>query len=642
MATISYKRNTIAPHGGGGGPVDPYKRLPVLPQVVAALVSGFILFFGIIITWTLGYQLLYAGRIFPGVSVAGVDLSGMKPSQAAVKLNETLSYPIMGKILFRNGEKAWIASPAELGMVFDPSSSAVTAYRLGRSGGLFGALSGQVRAGGGGVSIPPVIVFDQRVAYQYLYQISSQINQPMEEASLNLEGTNVVTKPGQVGRELKIDATLIYLAAQLQTFKDGEVPLVVQELQPQLLDVSAQAETARQILSQPLTLAIPNAAPGEAGPYIYNPEVVANLLTVQRAENGDPAAVQVVLSPRGLRDLLVPVKTQVDRLPSDAEFIFNDDTRQLDLKEDSKTGRALDVDASIKAINEAIGRGEHTAALVINEAQPKISGTATGQELGITELIHAETSYFYGSSAERIQNIKAASESFHGLLVAPGETFSMGAHMADVSLDNGFAEALIIYGGKTIKGVGGGVCQVSTTLFRAALNAGFPIVERTPHAYRVSYYEQTPGGGPDPSLAGLDATVYFPLVDFKFTNDTPYWILMETYPTSTSLTWKFYSTSDGRSVTLENSGPTNVVSAPPPTFEENPELRKNEMKQVDWSANGADVNVNRTVWKNGAVYFQDTVTTHYEPWQAICQYGPDSKNPEKLADEQNLCRGPSS
>jgi vancomycin resistance protein YoaR len=331
----------------------------------------------------------------------------------------------------------------------------------------------------------------------------------------------------------------------------------------------------------------------------------------------------------------------VDRFASDAKFIFNDQTLQLDVMEESSIGREMDIDASIKAINEAVARGEHTVSLVVHEAQPRVAATATGQELGITQLIWSETSYFYGSSAERIQNIEAAAKQYHGLLVAPGETFSMGEHLGDVSLDNGFAEALIIYGGRTIKGVGGGVCQVSTTLFRAVFNAGFPIVERTPHAYRVSYYEQNAGGAVDPRLAGLDATVYFPLVDFKFTNDSPYWILMETYMGSGSLTWKFYSTSDGRSVTYDTSGPTNVVSAPSPLFEENPELNKNEMKQVDWAANGADVNVTRTVWKNGAVFFQDTVTTHYEPWQAICQYGPDSKNPEKLADEKNLCRGPS-
>ena len=624
MATISY----------------PYKRMPVFPQIVAAFISGVTLFLGIIIIWTLGYQLLYAGRIFPGVSVAGVDLSGLTPSDAALKLNQALSYPITGKVLFKDGEKAWVATPAQLGMVFDPSSSAVKAYKLGRSGGLFGALSGQIRAGGKGVSVPPVIVFDQRVAYQYLRQISTDIDQPMLEAGLKLNGTNVDAQPGQIGRELKIDATLIYLGAQLQTFNDGEVPLVVQETQPQILDVSAQADAARQILSQPLTLVIPDAAQGEVGPYVYTPEILANLIMPQRVQNGDQQTVQVVLNPKGLRDLLVPVKTQVDRLPSDAKFIFNDQTSQLDLMQDSKVGRALDVDASIKAINDAVGRGEHTVPLVINEAQPRVAATATGQELGITELVHEETSYFYGSSAARIQNIEAAAKQFLGVLVAPGETFSMGEHLGDVSLDNGFAEALIIYGGRTIKGVGGGVCQVSTTLFRAVFNAGYPIVERTPHAYRVSYYEETASGAVDPRLAGLDATVYFPLVDFKFTNDTPYWILMETYMGSGSLTWKFYSTSDGRSVTYDTTGPTNVVPAPSPLYEENPELKKNEMKQVDWAANGADVNVTRTVWKNGAVYFQDTITTHYEPWQAICQYGPDSKNPEKLANENNLCRGP--
>ncbi|MFT3893301.1 MAG: VanW family protein [Anaerolineales bacterium] len=621
MATVSY----------------PYKRIPVFPQVVAAFVSGVALFVILSLAWTLGYQLLYAGRIFPGVSVAGVDLSGMKPSDAALTLNEKLSYSTTGKILFKDGEQAWVASPAELGMVFDPSSSAMTAYSLGRSGGLFGALSNQIRAGGLGVNVAPVIIFDQRVAFQYLSQIATQINQPVTEATLSLNGTEIVTTPGQVGRELKIDATLIYLGAQLQTFSDGEVKLVVQEVQPQVLDVSAQADMARQLLSQPLTLTIPNPAEGER-PFVYPVEVLANMLGVQRTQN----AVQVTLSPSGLRDLLAPIKTQVDRAPANAKFIFNDETLQLDLTEHSKTGRTMDIDASIKAINDALLRGEHTVALVVNEAQPKVPDTATGQQLGITELVYAETSYFYGSSAERKQNIAAAAARFQSVLVAPGETFSMGQTMGDVSLENGFTEALIIYGGRTIKGVGGGVCQVSTTLFRAVFNAGYPINERYSHAYRVGYYEQTASGASDLKLAGLDATVYFPLVDFKFTNDTPYWIQMETYMGANSLTWKLYSTKDGRTVSWDTTGVKNVVPAPDARYEENPDLAKGQVKQVDWAANGADITVTRTVMKDGAVYFQDTFSTHYEPWQAICQFGPGTKNPEKQARDAGLCYKPSS
>ncbi len=618
----------------------PYQRTPVLPQIVAALVSGVTLFFIVILVWTLGYQLVYAGRIFPGVSVAGVDLSGLTPSEAALKLNQTLSYPVNGKILFRDGEKAWVATPAEVGMVFDPSSSAMSAYQLGRSGGLFEALSGQVSARASGAYIQPVIIFDQRVAYQYLRQIGLQVDQPMREAGLSLEGTNVIATPGQIGRELKMDATLVYLGAQLQTFSDGEVPLVIQEVQPQIIDVSAQAEVARQILSQPLTVVVPNAGAAGPGPFVYDVQVLANMLGVQRAENG----VQVVLNTGGLSEMLQPVKNRADRPARDAKFIFNDTTRLLEVIEESQTGLVVDVDASVRAINEALLRGEHTVSLVVVEQQPQIPSTATGAELGITELLWEETSYFYGSSTERIQNIQAASASFHGVLVAPGEVFSMGETMGDVSLENGFAEALIIFGGRTIKGVGGGVCQVSTTLFRAAFFAGFPIVERYSHAYRVSYYEMTASGGIDPRLAGLDATVYFPLVDFKFKNDSPYWILMETYVnvTARTLTWKFYSTKDGRTVDWDTTGPSSVVSAPSPLFEVNPELNKNEMKQVDWAANGANVTVTRTVYRGGAVLFQDQVRTHYEPWQAICQYGPDSKNPEKLAEEKNLCRNPSS
>lgn len=610
-------------------------------QIIAALVGGFSLFLTVTITWTLGYQLLYAGRIFPGVSVAGVDVSGLSINDAALKLSQTLSFPNTGKILFRAGDKLWVASPAELGMVFDPTASALAAYRYGRSGGLFGALSGQVSARGLGSDVAPVIIFDQRVAYTYLQNIGAQVNQPVVEASLHLEGTNVVAQPGQVGRVLNLDATLIYLGAQLQTFRDGEVPLVIQEAAPKLLDVSSQAEAARRILSQPLTLSLPNYRSGDPGPWTYDVPVVANMIAVIVVENGGGAEMQVGLDPNILRQSLNELKTYVDRQPTNAKFVFNDGTSQLEPIAASNVGRAMDVEASIAAINDALLRGEHNVSLVVAEQQPLVADTAVGADLGIVQLIAEQTTYFYGSSTERRQNIEAAASRFHGVLVAPGETFSMGSVMGDVSLENGFAEALIIYGGRTIKGVGGGVCQVSTTLFRTVFFAGFPVVERYSHAYRVSYYEKTSSGSVDSNLAGMDATVYFPLVDFKFQNDTPYWILMETYMSENSLTWKLYSTSDGRSITWETTGPTNIVPAPPPLLEENPEMKAEQIKQVDYAAQGADVNVTRVVWRNGVIYFTDQFITHYQPWQAICQYGPGTEDPKKLARRNDICVGAS-
>jgi vancomycin resistance protein YoaR len=611
-------------------------------QILAIFIGGFALYLGAVIFLAIGYQLAYAGRIFPGISVAGVDVSGLSPNDAAVKLSQTLSYPITGKILFRTADKTWVASPAELGMVFDPTASANAAYEYGRSGNPFHALALQASANGLGADVPPVVLFDQRVAYGYLQNIGAQINQPVVEASLHLEGTNVVAQPGQIGRALNLDATLIYLGAQLQTFRDGDTPLIIKEAAPRLLDVASQADAARSILSQPLTVTVPNYHQGDPGPWMYDIPILANMVGVNIVDVNGQTQMQVGLDPAVLRQTLGELKTYVDRQPANARFVFNDETNQIEPIGVSSIGRVMDVEASIRAINDALLRGEHTVELVVVEQQPAVADTATGADLGIVQLVAQGTTYFYGSSEARIQNITAAAERFRGVLVAPNETFSMGSYLGDVSLENGYAEALIIYGGRTIKGVGGGVCQVSTTLFRTVFAAGYPIVERYSHAYRVRYYEKTISNDYDSNLAGMDATVYFPLVDFKFLNDTPYWILMDTDVdvASSKITWKIYSTSDGRSATWETTGLMNIVPPTEPIFEENPELGKGEIEQVDYAAQGADVIVTRTVWRNGQVYFTDNFPTHYQPWSAICQYGPGTENPEKQAKRDGICLSP--
>ncbi len=621
------------------------KGTTVLAQLIAALLGGVLLFTAAVLTWVIGYQLVYAGRIFPGVSVAGVDVSGLDPQAAALKLGQTLSYPITGKIVFRDGDKAWVASPAQLGMAFDASDSARKAYLLGRSGGLFGALEGQVRARGFGYDVPPVIIFDQRVAYQYLQGLAAQINQPVQEAGLHLEGTNVVAQPGQTGRFLNVDATLIYVSGQLQSFRDGEISLIVRTEAPTLVDVSAQEATAREILSQPLQLVLPNWQQGDPGPWVYDVPVLANMIAVQQVQSGGSNNLEVTLNPTILHKVLGDLQPQIDRPAQNGRFHFNEATGQLVALEPSVIGRKLDVDASIQAINAALVKGEHSVPLVVTDTQPDVPADATAKSLGITQLLPngVQTSYFRGSSSARIQNIETAAARFDGVLVAPGETFSMGQTLGDVSLNNGFTEALIIYGGQTIKGVGGGVCQVSTTLFRTVFLAGFPVVERVPHAYRVEYYEET-SGGIDPKYAGLDATVYFPLVDFQFKNDSKYWILMETSidTSSYALTWRFFSTYDGRTVQWQTTGPQNEVPAPPAKFQPNPDLNPGQITQTDYAANGADVDVTRTVMKDGSIYFQDEFKTHYEAWQAVCEYAPGMDNPQKTAKRHNppLCQAP--
>lgn len=617
---------------------DPTELGLILAQLSAAVMGGVLLFVSVVVLLSLGFRVLYAGRIFPGVTVAGVDISGMKTTDAALKLSTELTYPYSGRVVFRYGESVWMTTPAQLGLVFDPQASADGAFRFGRDANPFASVNKQLNSLRVGSDLSPQSLFDQRIAHAFLQSIGAEINRPMQEARLEINGTEVVATQGQIGRTLNVDASLNLLNTQMAAFRDGEVPLVVLEQAPDVLNIEEQAAQARRLLSAPFTISLPEAVAGDPGPWQIPPENLAPMLQVRKIQTESGSTYQLELDRNKLRPVLEQIARQVNRPEQNARFIFNDETRLLEAIQSSSTGREVDLEASVELVEQSVARGEPNATLQVNLKQPKVSENANGADLGITENVITYTSYFRGSSASRMQNIQTAAAQFHGLLIAPGETFSMGSALGDVSLDSGYAEALIIYGGRTIQGVGGGVCQVSTTLFRAAFFAGFPIPERYAHAYRVSYYEQSVSGI-DPTLAGLDATVYFPLVDFKFTNDTPYWLLMETYFSSQSqtLTWKFYSTKDGRSVQWQTSGLQNVVPAPPAELQLNPALSDKEFKQVDWEADGADITVNRTVMMGDKIHFVDKFSTYYQPWRAVCEYGPGVEEPEREAKKRNMC-----
>ncbi len=372
------------------------KHTPVLAQAAAALAAGVILYVGLVLAWVIGYQLLYAGRIFPGISVAGVDLSGMAPEAAAAKLSQALSYPISGKVLLRDGDKVWSASPAQMGMVFDASTSAQAAYRMGRGGGLFQALGAQVRGRGFGFDVAPVVIFDQRVAHQYLEGLAAQIDQPVIEAGLQIDGSQVSVRPAQPGRALNIDATIIYVSAQLQSFRDGEITMIVNGYEPAVRDVSSQAEAARSILTQPLVLQLPQSTPDDPGPWVYDIPVISKLVKLRAPEPGPSGSAMVVLDPVELSKMLKALEPEVDRNPHNARFhFFNGELIALQA---SVTGRRLDVEASVSKINEAVAAGQHTVSLAVEEQTPDVPDTATAAELGITQLLPggAQTSYFRG------------------------------------------------------------------------------------------------------------------------------------------------------------------------------------------------------------------------------------------------------
>ncbi len=573
----------------------------------------------------LGARAYFFEQAFPGVQIQGVDLGGMDRNEIVTVLQENLSYPLTGTIVLSDGERLWTAAPVELGAFMDFNVMAEQAISVGRSGNVIDRLGAQIESWYGSHHLPAVIVFDHIIGNHYLYGLSQEIDQPTVEATIALKGTDVETTAGQVGRSVNIAATLETLEAPIAAMIDAEVPLVIDDAPPYVLDASITAEKTRSLLSEAIEL----TADDFVG-LSLSPKDVASLLRFELVEGTPAGTYDISMDPVGLRALLEPLGPDLERKAANARFIFNDDTRELDLLQPAVIGRTLILDETIDAINESIETGEHKFALAFKIDPPEVGDDATAAELGITEPVSVVSSYFNGSSSERIQNIRTASSAFHGLLIPPGGTLSMAEVLGDISLDNGYAEALIIYGDKTIKGVGGGVCQVSTTLFRTAFFGGLKIEERHPHAYRVGYYEQGPGS-PGP---GLDATVFVPVVDFKFTNDTSSWLLSETYIYGNQLLWKFYSTSDNRVVDWSRQI-SNKVDAPKPLYRENPDLDKGELKKIDYEADGMDVVVVRVVTRDDTVLYEDIIKTHYLPWQEIWEFGPGTDLPDDIEVEDS-------
>jgi len=339
----------------------------------------------------------------------------------------------------------------------------------------------------------------------------------------------------------------------------------------------------------------------------------------------DPARITVRLRREKLRGLIEPLGKAVAQEAQNARFTFDPVTGQLKNIAPSRDSRSLDMEATLAALEAAARSSDRVVTVAVKATPAPVPSTATAQELGITQLITQATTFFKGSSAARLANVKVAASRFHGVVVPPGATFSFNEHLGEVSEDEGFQEGLIIVGNRTVKGIGGGVCQVSTTAYQAALRAGFPIVERYPHGYRVSYYER--GMGP-----GFDASVFSPYADFKFINNTAGHVLIETAydPVRVSLTFKFYGTPDGRQVVISPPTITNIVPHGPDIYERDTdnEVPPGKAKQVDYAVDGATISFTRQVTRNGETLINERVVSKYLPWQAVYRYGPDFIPPE--------------
>jgi vancomycin resistance protein YoaR len=591
----------------------------LLTLPLAAFVAA-VLLFAVIVGQ---YRGQHDGRIYTGVSVMGLDLSRMTPLEAEAALAKALPYPQETAVTLTYGDQSWQKTPAELGLSFDEEATIEAAMTVGRDGTPSTRLQTMFQSWYYGRSVAPAWQLNEGQMAAGLADVAAQLNRPAVSAALNWNGETAVYTPGQVGRTLDLAALSRQLLDPLTDFRQVQAALALQETMPAVYDEPETAVRLQQTVNGPVNFYFKEPlADLDLGRVQLPPETLNSWLRFELVTAADGAArYDYFLDENAARQWLAQFANQVDRAPVNARFYFDDDTRELVLVAPHVNGRRLDVEATLEQLKAQLGTPNRSVPFILEEIEPLAHSGATAADLGITELIREQTTWFYGSSDARKHNIARSAANFYGIVIAPYEEFSFNKYLGSISEDDGYTEGLIIVGGQTIRGIGGGVCQVSTTMYQTAFWAGFPIVERWEHGYWLDYYND--GEGP-----GMDATVYSPIVDFRFVNNTPYHLLIENYynEEAEALTFKFYSTSMGRTVTKEGPEFFNETEVPGPEqdrWEFDPEVAPRETEQIDWATQGADVSVRRIVTNaDGEVIEDRYFESHYIPYPNTFRYGP--------------------
>jgi vancomycin resistance protein YoaR len=529
--------------------------------------------------------LAFAGspsRLAGGVRIAGVDVGGRTPSQARAILQRRADELAAVPVTFRVGSRSWELEPRHLGIRVD-WGAAVDAVR--RQGEGFGPLRGlrrlDLRFFGADVA-PPTQVYDAALQYR-LNQIAAAVDAPHRDAAIVLHGLSPVIVPGRTGRILDRHAAAATIVRALAGLQREPVGLPVGFDPPKITagDLTVTQAEVRTALSAPLHLTLGSTR------WLLRPRRIAQLLQLP----ADGRHALGVAGP-GAAEWLTALAHRVDRSPVNADWSVSETGIRVI---PDQPGYRLDVTRSARAVLRAalVTAPElRTAKLIVQRVDADRS-TGEARAMHITGLV-ASYQTFYGGEPNRIHNVQLVSHLVDKHVIAPGETFSFNGATGARTADKGFKEAPVIINGELQTGLGGGVCQVSTTVFNAAYEAGLPIVARTNHALYISHYPQ-----------GRDATVNYPDTDLKFVNDTGHWLLVRTWVGGSSLTVALYGTPVHRKVVSE-TGPLVVTGRPPMKKVPDPTMFVGEREVEEPGSPPRKTTVRRLVYDASGKLLHDT------------------------------------
>lgn len=573
----------------------------ILEETLWAFVFAFIL-----TVLVIGYWLFVPGQyIVRGIQIENVPVGMMTPSEAHSIIKGQLPPLPEERLVLNWQEQVWSTPAASLDWNYNLDQVIAQAYAYGHQGSPGQRLQERVHLLWTKPNLKVLTAYDQEKLEKWIDSISQTIDQPGRQSAAIVQGSTYHIDQGEIGYQVKKDS-LIKAINQNPNQHSFSIPVstVLRPLEEE--DLPATKERLHTLWPKKIEVIVSELEPSfvlsatDFFPWLQLPTGFKNDLLLQSIKDWNK---------------------QYSRESQNAQFEIKDN--QLTTFVPDRAGRQIDLSTTHEKIQNLLTElaepdSSPSAELKLDfvEVEPDVKLSDTN-DLGVNELIGVGKSTYFHSIPNRVFNVGLTAQRIDRALIAPEEEFSFNRQVGEVSGKTGYKTAYVIRDGRTQLGDGGGVCQVSTTVFRAALDAGLPFVEWHPHSYRVGYYEQN-------QKAGFDATVYGPTVDLRFKNDTPGHLVVATYTDVENrfLRVEIWGSSDGRQSNISNYKMYNLRSAPAPLFEEDPSLPTGTRKQIDWAAQGATTQFDYHVKSAaGDVIYQRTFRSVFQPWQAVYLVG---------------------
>ncbi|MBT4349750.1 hypothetical protein HOD19_03175 [bacterium] len=591
------------------------------PVICAAI---FVVIFGVAFSANAIINNVYQDKIFPKVSLGTNELGKLDLEEARQLIQQRIDFIASRGFVYQHSLKNVIVYPYVTSIESKDTSYALVDWDVDTSlqaivdwqaNNKLSNLPNKLKALWWGRDFPIVYQWEEERYLEILNDSLRDVLLTPQEASFIIHGDELEIIPEIAGQVFNYTQAM-----------DDTLELIL-TLQNKDIDLQITADT-------PVITAALISEMGEKILEVKNKGELRFIFKEQEWQVAPEIWRQWLLAKKGLTDLYLGVELEkvqtyfveqkidqeIELSVKDAKFeIING---KVDGFVSSQIGRELNWEINLFRIEDTLNQpSEAEVELAVKEVQPHITND-DANDLGIVEIIGIGESDFSGSPANRVHNINVGGESVNGILIAPDEEFSLMGTLGDIDGDSGYLQELVIKGNETKPEYGGGLCQIGTTVFRAALATGLPITQRRSHSYRVSYYEP----------AGTDATIYDPWPDLKFKNDTGKHVLIQTRIEGRKIYFEFWGTKDGRQVSMTEPVVYNIVAPPEKKVIKTLDLPVGREKCTERAHNGADAKFDYTVWYAEADEPTNiTFHSHYVPWQEVCLIGVTE---EEFAAEQ--------